>query len=717
MSATTTLLIEIGVEELPTKAVTALADAGRDLWAQALDNAGFAHGAIEALATPRRLAWRIRDLATRQSDQKIERKGPALAAAKDQDGNWSKAALGFAASFGVDVAALAIEDTPKGQWLMYYGEQPGQSLEALLPDLFRHVCDNLPIAKRMRWGDHEQSFVRPVLTLVALADARVLPLEYFGVKAGRETLGHRVHHPQAVAIASATSYEADLRGAHIIASHAARMDSIREQVEAKAAALGGVAVIPPALLAEVASLTEWPVAIAGSFDERYLAVPQEVLITTMQDNQKTFAVVGADGKIRPHFIAVANLESKDEAAVRKGNEKVIRPRFADAEFFWQQDLKHKLADYLPRLEHVVYQEKLGSVAAKTRRLEALGRALAPICGADAENVATAARISKSDLLTEMVMEFPELQGLMGRYYAAAEGYATDIAAALDEQYQPRGAGGALPQTRTGLALAIAEKLDTLVGGFAIGAKPTGSKDPYALRRMAISLIRLISENELALPLGEWLTNSLNTYEDKNYLNPASSLSKRAARDKELAQQIDEEFRQLDEKLVAAVRDYILERLDSHYREQGIRSETCQAVLALGSDDLVDIERRIRVLDTFAGSATATSLLASAKRIRNILKKNGERNEAVAADRLVEPAEQALWQSWQTLVPAIDAALQKSDYRSALDQLATLGAPLDAFFTDVMVMSDDPALQQNRLALLTTLQRGFDQIADLSLLSE
>ena len=689
MSATTTLLIEIGVEELPTKAVTTLADAGRDLWAQALANAGLAHGDIEALATPRRLAWRIRDLATRQSDQKIERKGPALAAAKDKDGNWSKAALGFAASCGVDVAALAVDDTPKGKWLMYYGEQPGQPLEALLPELFRHVCDNLPIAKRMRWGNYEQSFVRPVLTLVALADDRVLPLAYFGVQAGRETLGHRVHHPQAVAITSATSYEADLRGAHIIASHAARMESIRAQVEAKAAALGGVAVIPPALLAEVASLTEWPVAIAGSFDERYLAVPQEVLITTMQDNQKTFAVVGADGKIRPHFIAVANLESADEAAVRKGNEKVIRPRFADAEFFWQQDLKHKLADYLPRLEHVVYQEKLGSVAAKTRRLEALGRALAPICSADAENVATAARISKSDLLTEMVMEFPELQGLMGRYYAAAEGYAEDIAAALDEQYQPRGAGGELPQTRTGLALAIAEKLDTLVGGFAIGAKPTGSKDPYALRRMAISLIRLITENELALPLAAWLDKSAAQY------------------DAALGAPIH----------VAAVREYILERLDSHYREQGIRSETCQAVLALGSDDLVDIERRIRALDTFAGSPSAASLLASAKRIRNILKKNGERNEAVGADRLVEPAEQALWQNWQTLAPAIDAELQKSDYRAALEQLATLGAPLDAFFTDVMVMSNDPALQQNRLALLTTLQRGFDQIADLSLLSE
>ena len=704
MSATTTLLIEIGVEELPTKAVTSLADAGRDLWAQALANAGLTHGDIEALATPRRLAWRIRDLATRQSDQKIERKGPALAAAKDKDGNWSKAALGFAASCGVDVAALAIEDTPKGKWLMYYGEQPGQPLEALLPELFRHVCDNLPIAKRMRWGDHEQSFVRPVLSLVALADDRVLPLAYFGVQAGRETLGHRVHHPQAVAITSATSYEADLRGAHIIASHAARMESIRAQVEAKAAALGGVAVIPPALLAEVASLTEWPVAIAGSFDERYLAVPQEVLITTMQDNQKTFAVVGADGKIRPHFIAVANLESADEAAVRKGNEKVIRPRFADAEFFWQQDLKHKLADYLPRLEHVVYQEKLGSVAAKTRRLEALGRALAPVCGADADNVATAAHISKSDLLTEMVMEFPELQGLMGRYYAAAEGYAADIAAALDEQYQPRGAGGALPQTRTGLALAIAEKLDTLVGGFAIGAKPTGSKDPYALRRMAISLIRLINENGLNLPLKQALGFSIKIYKEE-------------WKKKELLEKLSIEELVLFEAANESAYDYICERLDSYYREQGIRSETCQAVLALGSDDLVDIERRIRALDTFAGSPSAASLLASAKRIRNILKKNGERNEAVAADRLLEPAEQALWQSWQTLAPTIDAELQKSDYRAALEQLATLGAPLDAFFTDVMVMSDDPALQQNRLALLTTLQRGFDQIADLSLLSE
>ena len=686
---TTTLLIEIGVEELPTKAVTALATAGRDLWAQALSDAALAHGNIDTFATPRRLAWRIHDLAEKQPDQKIERKGPSLAAAKDKDGNWTKAALGFAASCGVEASDLGIEETPKGAWLTYHGEQAGQTLETLLPELFRHVCDNLPIAKRMRWGDNEQSFVRPVLTLVALADERILPLDYFGVRAGRDTLGHRVHHPEPVRIESAASYEADLRAAHVIASHSERMERIREQVEKEAAALGGSAILPEALLIENASLTEWPVAISGSFDERYLAVPQEVLITTMQDNQKTCAVVGACGKIQPHFIAIANLESQDPATVRKGNEKVIRPRFADAEFFWQQDLKHRLADYLPRLEAVTYQDKLGSLADKTRRLEALARELAAVTGADAEHAATAARLSKSDLLSEMVMEFPELQGIMGRYYAAAEGLPADIAAAIDEQYYPRGAGGELPQSPTGLTLALAEKLDTLVGGFAIGAKPTGSKDPYALRRMAISLIRLINENNLNLPLDRALAASAATY-------PAALAA---------------------DKHTAAVRDYIRERLDSYYREQGIRSETVQAVLALNSDDLVDNDRRIRALDTFAAGDNVKNLLASAKRIRNILKKNGERDGAVQTALLQEPAEQALWQAWQDKQPAFEQALAAGDYRAALEPLATLGAPLDAFFTDVMVMSDDPALQQNRLTLLTTLQRGFDKIADLSLLSE
>ena len=701
---TTTLLIEIGVEELPTKAVTALATAGRDLWAQALSDAALAHGNIDTFATPRRLAWRIHDLAEKQPDQKIERKGPSLAAAKDKDGNWTKAALGFAASCGVEASDLGVEETPKGAWLTYHGEQAGQTLETLLPELFRHVCDNLPIAKRMRWGDNEQSFVRPVLTLVALADKRILPLDYFGVRAGRDTLGHRVHHPEPVSIQSAASYEADLRAAHVIASHAERMARIREQVEKEASALGGRAILPEALLIENASLTEWPVAISGSFDERYLAVPQEVLITTMQDNQKTCAVVGACGKIQPHFIAIANLESADPATVRKGNEKVIRPRFADAEFFWQQDLKHRLADYLPRLEAVTYQDKLGSLADKTRRLEALARELAAVTGADAEHAATAARLSKSDLLSEMVMEFPELQGIMGRYYAAAEGLPADIAAAIDEQYYPRGAGGELPQSPTGLTLALAEKLDTLVGGFAIGAKPTGSKDPYALRRMAISLIRLINENGLNLPLKQALGFSIKIYKEE-------------WEKKELLEKLSIEELVLFEAANESAYDYICERLDSYYRERGIRSETVQAVLALNSDDLVDNDHRIRALDTFAAGDNVKNLLASAKRIRNILKKNGERDGAVQTAHLQEPAEQALWQAWQDKQPAFEQALAAGDYRAALEPLATLGTPLDAFFTDVMVMSDDPALQQNRLTLLTTLQRGFDKIADLSLLSE
>ncbi|MDO4642757.1 MAG: glycine--tRNA ligase subunit beta [Cardiobacteriaceae bacterium] len=687
MSTTTTLLIEMGLEELPTKAVTTLAEAGRDLWEKALGEAALTYREIEHFATPRRLAWRIQGLATQQPDQRIERKGPAFAAAKDGSGNWTKAALGFAASCGVNVDALTIEDTPKGQWLMYYGEQPGKQLEALLPELFQYVCDNLPIAKRMRWGDYEQSFVRPVLMLVVLADERILPLEYFGVVAGRESLGHRVHHPEPVVIHSASSYEADLHAAYVIARHALRMANIQSQVEKQAAALGGKAVMPPALLSEVASLTEWPVAITGGFEARFLDVPQEVLITTMQDNQKTFAVVDSNGKILPHFIAIANLESQDVDVVRKGNEKVIRPRFADAEFFWQQDLKHHLADYLPRLEQVVYQEKLGSVASKTRRVSILAQALAPLCGADTAYAAQAAELSKSDLLSEMVMEFPELQGVMGKYYAQKEGLHAEIATALEEQYFPRGAGGELPQTATGSALALAEKLDTLVGGFAIGAKPTGSKDPYALRRMAIGLIRLIIEKQLTLSLGEWIARSAATFDAT--LQAAES--------------------------VAEVRAYVLERLDSYYREQGIRSESVQSVQALNSDDLVDIDRRIRALDAFATSAAAGSLLASAKRIRNILKKNGERQEAVQDALLQENAEQVLWQSWQRLQPALQQAVQAGDYRHALDMLGTLAEPLDQFFTDVMVMSEDAALQQNRLALLTVLQQGFEQIADLSLL--
>lgn len=688
MKETTNLLIELGVEELPTKAVTTLSEAGKQLWQQALHDAGIPFADIDTFASPRRLAWRIRDVALKQPDQRIERKGPALKAAKDSAGNWSKAAQGFAASCGVSPDDLSITDTPKGQWLMYYGTEQGRTLQTLLPDLFADIMHKLPIAKRMRWGDHDQPFVRPVLTLIVLADDQVWPLTFFGVSAGRTTLGHRVHHPEPVQIDHALNYESALMQAHVIACADEREARIRSQVQAAAAALHAQAVMPDALVSEVASLVEWPVAVSGHFEPRFLDVPQEVLITTMQDNQKTFAVTDADGKMLAHFIAIANIESNDPDIVRSGNEKVIRPRFADAEFFWQQDLKKPLAAHRAKLDKVVYQEQLGSLADKSARVAQIAAELAPLCGADREHAKQAAELAKCDLLSEMVMEFPELQGLMGCYYAKHDGLDDDIATAIAEQYYPLQAGGALPQTRTGLTLALAEKFDTLIGGFAIGAKPTGSRDPYALRRMAIGVIRLVIENTLDLPLGTWLAKVAATFPAE--LNAGAQIE--------------------------AVRDYILERLLAYYREQHISTNLYQAVRALGGDDLNDFDRRVHALQRFAHSAQAHSLLDSAKRIRNILKKNASDSKNVDTSLLSEQAESELYRVWQTISAQVGHAVKSGDYDAALSALAGLAEPLSTFFNDVMVMADDPALQRNRLALLSALQADFDQIADLSQLS-
>lgn len=697
MNERTNLLLEIGMEELPTKAVTELAAAGKKLWAKMLHDAALPYEDIEAFCSPRRLAWRIRQVARQQPNRRLERKGPALKAAKDGKGQWTKAALGFAASCGVSPQALSLTETPKGQWLMYYGEEKGQPLTELLPTLFTGVTDALPIAKRMRWAEYEHTFVRPVLSLVVLADDDVIPLEFFGIQAGRESLGHRVHHPEPVVIHSAMSYEKDLHAAYIMVSHDKRMAEIRRQVQAKATELGGKAVIPEALLTEVASLTEWPVAISGSFEERFLDVPQEVLITTMQDNQKTFAVVdGETGKIRPHFIAVANLVSKDPACVRKGNEKVIRPRFADAQFFWQQDLKRPLATHLPGLEKVIYQEKLGSLAGKSRRVAKLAKQLCSLTGAAPATVEQAALLAKCDLLSEMVMEFPELQGFMGRCYAEKEGLDSEIAAALEEQYFPNSSGGALPATKTGLTLALAEKLDTLVGGFAIGAKPTGSKDPYALRRMAIGLIRLVCEKNIAFPLRQWLQHSADILTcDLPDLPALAGLEE--------------------------IQHYIMERFDNYYRDQNIAPEIYQAVQATtigktdNHDDLRDFDRRVRALHQFSQTEHSTGLLASAKRIRNILRKNGVPETQVDTALFVETAEKNLWHSQLSVAENFARAISRGDYTSALNTLNALSDPLEIFFNETMVMTEDTALRNNRLAVLNTLQQYFDRIGDLSLL--
>ncbi len=683
MKARVNLLVELGVEELPTKAVLDLSAAGIKLWQKALADASLAFCMVETFATPRRLAWRIRDLVTKQADQVIERKGPSLKSAKNADGQWTKAALGFANSCGVSVEDLSITQTDKGQWLMFYGQEKGQSLQQLFPALFAQVMHGLPIAKRMRWGEHEHAFVRPVMSLLVLADDEILPLEFFGVSANRYSLGHRVHHPAPVRIDNALSYEQALEKAYVVANPETRMAIIRKQVAQKAADLGGYALINEALLAEVSSLVEWPVAVAGHFEARFLAVPQEVLITTMQDNQKTFAVVDEYGKIMPHFIAIANIESGNEAVVRQGNEKVIRPRFADAEFFWRQDLKHQLSELSPRLERVVFQEKLGSLADKTRRMVQVAEKLAPLCQANITLAEQAASLAKCDLLSEMVMEFPELQGIMGRYYAEHEGLDEEIAKALEEQYYPVQSGGELPKTATGVVLALAEKLDTLIGGFAIGAKPTGSKDPYALRRMAIGFIRLVIEKKLTLSLQSVL----------QIVAASFALSLNAQ------EQVDD------------VKAYILDRLQGYYREQGVAVDIYQAVRAVVDDDLLDFDHRLQALQRFSHDKVAPSLLASAKRIRNILRKHDNVSHVMDERLFTEKAEHQLWQQWQKVGSQLTG-----DYVSALHALGSLAEVLEIFFQDVMVNVEDQTLRENRFALLQTLQMGFEQVADLSLLS-
>ena len=678
-----TLLLEILTEELPTRAVSELSAAGAEALGAQLQSQQLPYAAIHRYATPRRLAWRVDGLRRQQPTQRLERKGPALGAAQDSAGQWSKAALGFAQSCGVAVDELEQRDGH----LYFQREQPGRDLAELFPAIFAALTEALPIAKRMRWGSNEQSFVRPVLSLLALYNEEILPLEYFGLRAGNQTLGHRVHGPGPLTIAHPDSYLDVLRDNGVLADPAERRRSIRAQIEALAEQQQAVATVEEALLDEVTALVEWPVALLGDFEPEFLRIPAEVLITTMRDNQKTFPLFNSAGALLPHFIAIANLRSRDEALVKTGNEKVIRPRFADAQFFWEQDLKRPLADYLPRLAAVSYQAKLGTLADKVARLEALTAYLGPLTGADPAPLAQAARLSKSDLLSEMVMEFPELQGVMGAYYAEAEGLGPTVAAALREQYQPLGAQGSLPRTREGLALALAEKVDVLVGGFALGAKPSGSKDPYGLRRNAIALIRLIIENELSLDLKALLERSASLF-------PA-----------ELAA----------EKVLADLREYIIERLEHYYSEQNIASEIYQAVKARELNDLLDFDRRIKALNQFVRAGAAEILLACAKRIRNILRKNGRVEAPVEAVLLVEPAEKELFVAFQQQESSLNQALNTVNYGEALHLLGTLDRHLDSFFTHVMVMSEDKKLQKNRLALLTLLQNKFDLVADLSLI--
>jgi len=681
------LLIEIGTEELPPKALKKLSLAFLDGAKTGLEKAGLEFTTIKPFASPRRLALLISELAEHTPDKSVERRGPALQAAFGEDGCPTQAALGFARSCGVEVEDLGKLETDKGSWLIYKSQQQGQATPMLIPDIVTTALDALPIPKRMRWGNLDAQFVRPVHWAVLLFGNDIIDTEILSVKTGRTSYGHRFHHPEPIEIPAPSEYEVLMESeGKVIVDFDRRATTVRAQVESKAMELKGQAVIDPTLLEEVAAMVEWPVAVAGQFEKRFLTVPQEALISTMSAHQKYFHLVDQHNKLLPYFITVSNIESRDETKVQAGNERVIRPRFADAEFFWNQDRKQRLDSRLKELKTVVFQQKLGTLFDKTQRVAKLAASIAKQLNADNSLAIRAAELSKCDLMTEMVGEFPGLQGIMGRYYAEHDGEDQAVAEAIDQHYRPRFAGDALPDGIISQTVALADRLDTLVGIFAIGQLPTGDKDPYALRRAALGVLRIMIENKIDLDLQELLTLA--------------------------AQQFDAKIKA--DKAVELVMEFIFDRLRAYYQEQGIRPDVLDAVTALKPTRPVDINKRIHAVNSFRKLPEAESLAAANKRSGNILKKvKGKLPNKIKTSLLTEEAEQKLYQALTELTERVDPLLDSSDYEPALQQLAGLRKPVDTFFDDVMVMVDDPKLRDNRIALLNQLHGLFLQVADIS----
>jgi glycyl-tRNA synthetase beta chain len=683
------LLIEIGTEELPPKALPTLSGAFRQGIEDGFAKAGLSVGAVQEFASPRRLAVLVKGLPVGQADKTVERRGPALTAAFDEEGVPTKAAQGFAASCGVTVDQLERVETDKGAWLVHRSVQPGRLTADIIPEIVRASLDRLPIPKRMRWGDLEAEFVRPVHWVVMLFGDEVIDCEILSVRSGRETRGHRFHHPAPLYLGEPEAYEPLLLSeGRVIADFAKRREAVRAQVLEAAAQLGGHAVIDEALLDEVTALVEWPVAIVGDFEQRFLEVPAEALVSSMKGHQKYFHVIDAHGLLLPHFIAIANIDSREPEHVRAGNERVIRPRLSDASFFWNQDRRQPLAARMEQLKTVVFQQKLGSLQAKSERIAALARAIAEAIGGDAAQAERAGRLGKCDLMTAMVGEFPELQGIMGRYYALHDGEPAEVAAALDEQYMPRFAGDGLPATATGQALAIADRLDTLAGIFGIGQLPTGDKDPFALRRAALGVLRTCIEKQLDLDL-------------------RALLDQAAAR-------LRSDGVKIADTTAEQVFDFMMERLRAYYQDAGVTADTFEAVLARQPARPIDFDARIRAVTAFRRLPEAESLAAANKRIQNILRKAETAvPEQAQAALFVEPAERALGEQLAALEGEVRALLGERRYEDALCRLAGLRGAVDGFFDAVMVMAEDAKLRDNRLALLKRLGDLFLEMADIS----
>lgn len=686
-------LVEIGTEELPPKALRSLIIAFGESLEAAVDDARLHHGPVHTYASPRRLAVMIEQLGRGQDDRKVSQKGPPVSVAFDDDGNITAAGKAFASKCGVDVAELGRTSTDKGEWLSCDIVEAGKKTAELMPALVETALAALPIPRRMRWGAGEAEFVRPVHWVVLLHGSSVIKSKIMGLDTGNKTLGHRFHSDKAITIKRPVDYLTTLEEkGHVIADFDRRRELVRSGVEAAAKKAGGGVVDGETLYDEVTALVEWPVPITGTFDDEYLQLPREVVISTLTSHQRYFPVADKDGSLLPRFITVANLESTDPDQVRSGNERVIRPRLADAAFFWESDCRTTLAARQDALREVVYQRGLGSLYDKSVRTAELCRAIAEALGLDAGPASRAAAIGKCDLLTGMVGEFPELQGTMGRYYAMSDGEPQTVADAVGEQYLPRFAGDALPATIDGQVLAIADKLDSLAGVFSIGKKPSGNRDPFGLRRAAVGLVRILIECDLDLDLMVMIVRALQA-QPQGKGEPA--------------------------ELGAELYTFITERLRRYFldRDNGLATETFDAVLARQPASLVDFKRRLDAVQEFIKLEPAASLAAANKRIGNILKQAGDQGGAQVKEKLLtDKAELALWAALGEAKASVAPMLDSGDYTNALAALATLRDPIDRFFDDVMVMSDNEATKDNRLALLSELRAMFLDVADVSRLS-
>jgi glycyl-tRNA synthetase beta chain len=682
--STKDLLFELRTEELPPRTLAALSNALTESVVKGIDAAAVPHGQVHGFATPRRLAVWVEKLAEHQPDRQVERRGPPFANAFDSQGAATQAATAFAKSCGVAVGELSKLTTEKGAWLQFRGTERGAATTTLLQDILTQAVGSLPIPKRMRWGAHSAEFVRPVHSLVLLYGDEIVPIELLGLQSGRVTSGHRFHSPKPISLKSAKGYEAKLRRAKVIADFAKRREMIRLGTIEAAAQVGGSALIDAALLDEVTALVEWPVPVTGQFEQRFLSLPREVVIATVQDHQRYFAVQGPDGKLSGWFVTISNIESRDPSKVREGNERVVRPRLSDAAFFWEQDRKISLQAHAARLSGVIFQAKLGSYAQKTARVTQLAELIGSRIGAGAD-IRQAAQLAKADLMTAMVGEFPELQGTMGRYYAQAEGLPRDVSLAIEEHYRPRFAGDALPSTKIGQALGLADKIDTLVGIFAIEQRPTGTKDPFGLRRAALGVLRILLESRLDLDLPEVLAAAAE----------AQPVQRAGVSDE--------------------VYDFIAERLRGLLLEEpGTTPEMLDAVLANRPRSPLDAVTRLAALKEFLLLPDAVVLAGINKRIANILKKTQVNHDwVVDPDALSEEAERGLHQALTGLRDPVLDATRKQRYADSLQALVGLRAPVNEFFDRVMVMDENTAKRNNRLALLRDVLILLGGVADLS----